>query len=111
MVWRLKEDKCIQDRDWYEITTWKIWNYRNNFKHEGLCKQPKQIAEEARNYTEECRQNDPTPNGFQVRAKNSWQPPRAGWFKVNVDGAIFTDAGCCRVGVVIRNEKGNLWVH
>ena len=24
MVWKLKEDKCIQDWDWYAITAWKI---------------------------------------------------------------------------------------
>ena len=108
VVWRLKEDKSIQDWERCAVTAWKIWNNRNVFKHEGLCKQPKQIAEEARNYTEECRQSDPSPSGILARAKIIWKPPRAGWYKVNVDGAIFTDACCCGVGVVIWNEKGQL---
>ena len=35
-------------------------------------------------------------------------PPRNGWYKVNADGAIFKDIGCCGVGIVIRNDEGLL---
>ena len=36
------------------------------------------------------------------------EPPRVGWYKVNVDGAIFSDSGSGGAGVVIKNEKGQL---
>ncbi|KAL4598800.1 hypothetical protein ACB092_11G083100 [Castanea dentata] len=38
----------------------------------------------------------------------SWSPPKLGWYKVNTDEAIFEDIRCYRVGVVIRNERGEL---
>ena len=60
MVWRLKEDESVQDWERYAVTAWKIWNNRNAIKHEGHCKQPKQVAEEACNHTEECRQCNTT---------------------------------------------------
>ena len=38
----------------------------------------------------------------------TWQPPPASKFKLNFDVAIFIDLGCSGVGVIIRNEKGEV---
>ena len=38
----------------------------------------------------------------------TWQPPPASKFKLNFDAAIFADLGCSGVGVIIRNEKGEV---
>ncbi|XP_075640174.1 uncharacterized protein LOC142611910 [Castanea sativa] len=37
-----------------------------------------------------------------------WWPPKPGWYKVNTDGAIFEDLRGCGVGVVIRNDRGEI---
>ncbi|XP_023910001.1 uncharacterized protein LOC112021680 [Quercus suber] len=33
-----------------------------------------------------------------------WNPPEVGWFKINVDGAIFSKQKCVGIGVLIRDE-------
>ena len=38
----------------------------------------------------------------------TWQPPPASRFKLNFDAAIFAYLGCSGVGVIIRNEKGEV---
>ena len=37
-----------------------------------------------------------------------WTPPCEGWYKVNVDRAVFKESGSYEVGVVIRNAQGQL---
>jgi len=37
-----------------------------------------------------------------------WTPPRDEWYNVNVDGAVLKELGNCGIGIVIRNERGEL---
>ena len=38
----------------------------------------------------------------------AWSPPREGWYKANVDGAVFRETNSCGIGVVIRNDQGQI---
>ena len=37
-----------------------------------------------------------------------WTPPSEGWYKVNVDEAKFKESGSCGIGIIIRNERGEI---
>ena len=41
-------------------------------------------------------------------AKLSWQPPRRGVVKVNIDAAIHESLDVVGIGVVVRNEQGTV---
>lgn len=35
-----------------------------------------------------------------------WSPPKPTWFKVNVDGAVFSSLKSVGVGIVVRGSEG-----
>lgn len=99
--------------DWelFATTAWGIWKNRNLVKHKGRHKLAKTIAKDAASSVEEFRQNNhhnDTNHRTRGQSRPTWCPPKRGWFKVNIDEAVFKEAGQSRVGVVIRNEKGEL---
>ena len=108
VVWSLKEREGVADWELFAIAVWMIWNNRNNFKHEGRCKEPKRIALEAREYMQGAKIDHRPMCGSRYQARSTWCPPRQGSFKVNVDGAVFESLKSCGIGVVIRNEAGHI---
>ena len=59
-------------------------------------------------YLNEYQAPNMSSEHFAILEEVRWRPPKQGWYKVNTDGAIFEDIKSCGVGVVIRNEKGEL---
>ena len=108
LVWEIRERKPDIDWETFAVTAWSIWNHRNALKHGGQCKDAGRIIKDVAEYIKEFRQENLCLKEPSKLPKSHWSPPRCGWYKINVDGAVFKESGSCGVGVVIRNEEGLL---
>ncbi|KAK9984138.1 hypothetical protein SO802_033663 [Lithocarpus litseifolius] len=110
VLWLLMASSGEKDWEKFAVTAWLLWNNRNSVRFRGKCKNGKTIEGEARKYVEEFRgvclperqEAQPAP------CFNQWTPPPQGMYKVNVDAAVFKEQRCCGIGVVIRNDKGQM---
>ena len=63
---------------------------------------------EANALVEEFCQLAEVPKQLAPSRTGRWTPPRVEWYKVNVDGAVFKESSSCGIGIIIRNERGEL---
>lgn len=87
---------------------WGIWNNKNDVRHGGSSKTATVIVNNERRYMEEFRQAASITVTRRESPQEPWMPPPQGWYKVNVDGATFKDSRQCGLGVVVRNDKGEI---
>ena len=52
--------------------------------------------------------DEPQPTSTQEAVVASWTPPPVTNFKVNVDGAIFSEQRAVGIGVVVRDDQGRV---
>ena len=64
------------------------------------------IVSEANALVEEFKEQVDAPRQNALPRKVGQTPPSEGWYKVNVDGAVFKESGSCGIGIVIGNERG-----
>ncbi|XP_050259013.1 uncharacterized protein LOC126704013 [Quercus robur] len=110
VVWLLMASSGEKDWEKFAVTVWLLWNNRNAVRFGGKCKNGKTIEGEARIYMEEFRAaclNVGQKTQPATRVKH-WTPPTQGKYKVNVDAVVFKEQRCCGLGVVIRNDKGQM---
>ena len=74
--------------------------------HESTRQLPNQIWNFAKRYLQDYKEATSFSGQDKTCDSNSWHPPPAGVFKINVDGATSENGRNSSVGVIIRDSKG-----
>lgn len=88
------------------LTGWAVWDRQNQiFLKEAACPL-NQIHTLSKDRKYEFQLLHPAVGIPQHKNHTGWKPPDQGLYKVNYDGAIFSQQEKSGVGIVIRNEEG-----
>ena len=90
------------------FTSWAVWNRRNQVRLKLQACPLDQIhvlSKDRKNEFQLIHHQMGTP---QHRKHVRWKPPDQGCYKINYDGAVFTQQRKAGLGAVIRNEKGEV---
>ncbi|XP_050258883.1 uncharacterized protein LOC126703864 [Quercus robur] len=86
---------------------WALWFNRNEIRLRGSRKAGKDVVRWATQYLEEYWLAIKKEQSTLVVAERavSWLPPRANWFKINIDGVVFASQNAAGLGVIIKDDR------
>lgn len=115
-LWQLMAEK-LQNEELDSMATImrNIWLRRNIYVLEGRFKGPTELFIQAQESLSEFKQehvdSSRERNGKTVeRGETSWKIPKAGFVKINWDAALGLEKKRMRMGVVVRDEEGEVLV-
>ena len=88
MVQWLKGKELVET---WMITSWEIWNNRNQCLHNLRCKRPHEIIRSAGRLKDDCERESRRDNASATLSILIWKAPPEGSFKLNVDEAFFSN--------------------
>ena len=99
-----------RDPELFSMVAWAIWNRRNNLR----LGKAAALLDELLSQTKDRLRDFKLYNSSSVipvgRPPTRWQAPNQNTYKVNFDGALFSAANTAGMGVVIRNDEGQVMV-
>ena len=108
LVWEVMDSHPNINWVFFAVTAWSLWNNRNTVIHGGRCKGQEGLIKSVAAYVEETKGEKVIQRRAHMSVAQLWTPLKQGWYKVNTDGPVFRETGSCGIGVVVRNEKGQI---
>jgi ribonuclease HI len=105
-IWKFKGEVALK---LVATVSWCMWSVWNSSVFRDIVKLPAKIFPDAMKYIQEFNDANAMSVSYfppSVRDRIVWTPPLEGWYKVNMDGAVFANLKKVGVGVVIRNKRG-----
>ena len=90
------------------MVVWALWNRRNNLRLGKKAETLNILMQQAKYRLGDFQHYNTARVEPVGHPPTSWQPPGPFQFKVNVDGALFEADNTEGLGVVIRNEHGQV---
>ena len=95
-----------RDAELLAFMGWAVWNRRNQLRFNEASCPLNQILPLSKDRKTEFQRIHPVTRMPQHRNHTRWKPPEQGVYKVNYDGAVFSQQGKASLGVIIRNHEG-----
>lgn len=94
----------------FTVLAWFIWCRRNkcHFKEPSLT--PEKLLEAASNSLSEFQTKQADRPTQHKPAIQKWRLPLKDTYKINYDGAVFSESDEVGIGVVVKNERGEVIV-
>ena len=101
----------LSERELFAMVAWGIWNQHNKARLNLVAAPLHQIFQISSERLAEFTACQPFATPMMVRPANRrtrWQPPPADLMKINFNGAVFSSGNATGIGVVIRNNLGQV---
>ena len=103
----------LQNKDLVETclnTSWLIWNNRNQCFQNNSCRMPMALVRSANKMHHDSRLALVSSYVLGTESPATWSPPHRNCFKLNVDAAYSSDTKMAKLGMVVCDYLGNIYL-
>ncbi|KAK9996066.1 hypothetical protein SO802_020752 [Lithocarpus litseifolius] len=90
------------------VIAWCLWSSQIQVRLGGERQSAWLTFQRAQTDLEEFQLANHLPTQPRFVSELLWSPPKPPWFKINVDGAVFSSLKTVGVGIVVRDQRGNV---
>lgn len=92
----------------FRVVAWFIWNHRNRLRLNEKGLPSDKIFKATKLYLSNFQSKFPMSKPQLPKENTKWRSPVDGMYKTNYDGAVFVESREARIGVTVRDVRGNV---